>query len=88
MNYCSQIATIKSFTRHLFPARYVVFFETNDGKIYRKSISCNEHWKKIFFAMGQNKLDFFKIEDLVGNKVELIIDNEYCRYVNRICTQI
>ncbi len=86
----NKIATVKLFERRLSPLRkpmYVITFLADDGEVYRKLVTQDqEHWKKMFFNMGQDEPDFLKVEPLVGNKVELVISKEsgMCMYVNRL----
>lgn len=88
-----KIATVKLFERRLSPLRksmYVITFLADDGEAYYKTVSQDqEHWKKMFFNMGQNEPDFLKVESMIGNKVELVISKEtnLCMYVNRLTLQ-
>lgn len=88
-----KIATVKLIERRLSPLRkpmYVITFLADDGEDYRKIVTQDqEHWKKIFFNMGQDNPDFLKVEPLINNKVELVIskDSNLCMYINRLSPQ-
>jgi len=89
----NKIATVKLFERRLSPLRkpmYVITFLADDGEAYRKLVTQDqEHWKKMFFNMGQDEPDFLRVESMIGNKVELVIskDSNLCMYVNRLTPQ-
>lgn len=85
--YVKKLATIVAFERRITPDKqpmYVVHFTSDDNCNYKKYVSNKDsHWQKMFLNMGQTTPDFYNVAPLLKNRVELVIEGDFARYVNK-----